>query len=151
MIKNLETEDGIAILNNNYIGRLAYIYQNSPFIAPITYYYEEANNCIIGYSREGHKINAMRKNLSVALQVDEIESVNVWKSALVQGTYEELHGSDAKYLLREFSQGVKTIIAEKEKRDLQFISEFSSLIYSETIPVVYRIKIIAITAKYRDQ
>ncbi|NNL02147.1 MAG: flavin mononucleotide-binding protein, partial [Eudoraea sp.] len=105
---------------------------------------------IIGYSAEGHKIDAMRKNDLVSLEVEEIKSVNNWRSVNVHGTFEELQGIDAKYLLHEFAQKVKKLVEQKEGSHPEFISEFSSKLYGQGIPIVYRINIQEITGKYRN-
>ncbi|MEL6813153.1 MAG: pyridoxamine 5'-phosphate oxidase family protein, partial [Bacteroidota bacterium] len=90
MIKILNAEEGIKMLRNNYIGRLAFVSKGYPYVLPITYFYAEADNCIISYSEEGHKIDAMRKQNAVSIEIDEINSVNNWRSVLVHGDYEEL-------------------------------------------------------------
>ena len=150
MIKKLETSECTELLNNNYIGHLAFIAHKEPHVIPITYYYDQANNTIIGYSAEGHKIEAMRKNDIVSLEVEEIKSVNNWRSVQVHGMFEELQGIDAKYLLHEFAQNVKKIITRKEGSHPEFISEFSSKLSEQGIPIVYRININEITGKFRE-
>ena len=149
MIRTLKQNESSRLLETNYIGSLSYIYQNRPFIAPITYFFDKANDVIIGYSAEGHKINAMRKNNNVSLSVSDIDSVNSWESVLAQGTFVELSGSDAKAQLHIFSLGVKDLIINKEHRKLDFISEFSSKIYKDDLPIVFQIKIEEITGKMR--
>jgi nitroimidazol reductase NimA-like FMN-containing flavoprotein (pyridoxamine 5'-phosphate oxidase superfamily) len=149
MIRTLKEKESIKVLEINYIGNLSYIYQNRPFIAPITYFFDKANNVIIGYSAEGHKVNAMRKNNNVSLGVSNVNSVNSWESVLAQGTFLELSGSEAKSQLHIFSLGVKDLIINKEHRKLDFISEFSSKIYKDDLPVVFQIKIEEITGKMR--
>ena len=149
MITNLKKQQCLKILDTNYIGHMAYVYQDSPFIIPITYYYDKENINIIGYSGEGHKTKALRLNNTVALEVSEITSVNDWKSVLVHGTFNELSGPDAKHYLHQFSLGVKKLIVEKENKDVNFIREFSSKINFESIPIVYRINIHEITGKER--
>ncbi len=149
MIKTIETKEKTFILSTNYIGYLGYVYKNEPFVVPITYFYNEEQNSIICYSANGHKVNALRKNGTVSLCVADIDSVNDWKSVLVQGRYEEHSGSDAKTLLHEFSLGVKDLILRKENRDLDFISQFSSKIYNDDVPIVFVIKIEAISGRKR--
>lgn len=150
MIRTLDEKESCQILSNNYIGYLAYIYQNRPFIKPITYFYNQKNDVIISYSGNGHKVNAMRKHDQVCLEVAEIDSVNNWKSVLVQGTYTQLFGSDAKSYLHEFSLGVKDLIIKKEGRTLDFLSDFSSKIYNDDdSPVIYTIKVEEITGRMR--
>ena len=149
MIKNLDLKESHFILENNYIGYLSYIYQNKPYVVPITYYFDQGNNAIICYSGEGHKITAMRKHNAVSLQISEISTVNDWKSVLVHGKFEQHFGSDAKAYLHAFSLGVKDVIIEKEQTKLDYISEFSSKIYKGDIPIVYLIRIEDITGKKR--
>jgi len=150
MIKNLEPSECIQILKQNYIGHLAYIFQNRPFVIPITYFYEQKTNTIIGYSSEGHKTKALRLLNAVSIEVAEIESINNWQSVLVHGTYEELKGSQAKSHLHTFSDGIKEIIRQKEEKNPQCISEFSSKIYDEEVPIVFHISLDEITGKQRE-
>ena len=149
MIKNLEHNEITFILENNYIGHLSYIFQNKPYVVPITYFYDKTNSAIICYSGEGHKITAMRKNSNVSLQVSEVSTVNNWKSILVHGKFEQHFGSNAKAYLHVFSLGVKDVIMEKEQTKLDFISEFSSKIYKGETPIVFLIKIEELTGKKR--
>lgn len=150
MIRTLNKKESTKLLESNYIGYLSYIYKDQPYMAPITYFFDKKNNVIIGYSAEGHKINAMRKNNNVSLGVSDIESVNSWKSVLVQGKFSELKGSTAKAQLHIFSLGVKDLIINKEHRKLDFISEFSSKIYKDDLPVVFQIQVEEITGRLRQ-
>ncbi|MBC3846665.1 pyridoxamine 5'-phosphate oxidase family protein [Winogradskyella echinorum] len=149
MIRSLNQKENTKILASNYIGNLSYIYRDRPYVVPITYFFDTENNIIIGYSGEGHKINAMRKNPNVSLSVSEVDSVNSWNSVLAQGTYVELSGSDAKAQLHIFSLGVKDLVINKEHRKLDFISEFSSKIYKDELPIIFQIKVEEITGKMR--
>jgi len=149
MIKNLDQKEINFILENNYIGHLGYISQGKPFVIPITYFFDIKRNIIICYSGDGHKINAMRKNNAVSLQVADIKTVNDWRSVLVHGVFEQHFGSDAKTYLHQFSLGVKDIITEITHIKPDYISEFSSKIYKGEIPIVFLIKIEDITGKKR--
>jgi len=149
MIKDLKKDHCHLILQGNHWGYLAFTGHSSPYVLPITYYYDKKNNCIISTSAEGHKIDCLRENKLVSLNVSKIDSVNNWSSVLVHGEYEELKGIDAKYQLHQFVQGIKGIIAENEKSDLRFIGDFSNSIKPDAIAVVYRIRIKEMTGKYR--
>jgi len=149
MIRSLNQKECSNFLANNYIGHLAYIYKGNPYVVPSTYFFD-GKNTIIGYSTEGHKTMAMRKNNKVSLEVSEITNVNNWISVLVHGIFEELSGSDAKGSLHEFSAGIKDLILRKEERNLHFISEFSSKIYDENMPVVFKITVNEMTGRERQ-
>lgn len=150
MTSNLATTEGIELLKDNYIGHLAFIANGEPYTVPITYFYDPESNRIISYSDVGHKINAMRKNKNVSLAVDEIISVDNWRCILVHGQFEELKGTDAKFLLHKFAEGIKSIISKKEKKYPKFISDFSNATHLEDIPIVYKIQIQEITGKFRS-
>ncbi|WP_338357941.1 pyridoxamine 5'-phosphate oxidase family protein [Yeosuana marina] len=141
MSEKIVKEEYLKILRSNYIARLAYVANNTPYIVPITYYYNEKENIIISYSNEGHKINAMRLNNSVSIQIDEIDSLDQWKTLLLIGEFEELNGSEAKMYLHSFAKNVKMILAEKESKKPEVINSFSNKVNSGSIPIVYRIKI----------
>jgi len=151
MIKVLSPKNSYEIIENNYIGNLAYIHKDTPYIVPITYFFDKESNTIISYSGEGHKVNAMRKNCNVSLSVSEIDTVSNWKSVLVVGTFEVLSGSNAKSFLHKFTSGVRDIILRKEEKNLHFIGEFSSTIYKDEIPIVFIIKIEEVTGRERKK
>lgn len=150
MRRNLEEKEAIQILENNYIAHLAYISGSSPYIVPVTYYYDSETHTIISYSSEGHKISAMRKNPVVSICVNEIKTVADWKSVLVHGIYEELKRIDAKHMLHRFSKGIKDIIHRTEEKQAQFISDFSAKIEKQEMPLVFRIQINEIIGKQRQ-
>ncbi|WP_289046473.1 pyridoxamine 5'-phosphate oxidase family protein [uncultured Olleya sp.] len=149
MFINLEQKEIDYILENNYIGQLGYIYNNEPYVVPITYFFDKEINAIICYSGDGHKMNAMRKYPRVSLLVSDIDNVTNWKSILVHGKFEQHFGSDAKAYLHKFSLGIKDIILDKEQVKASFISDFSSKIYKDNIPAVFIIKVEGITGKKR--
>lgn len=149
-IRNLKMDDCLQLLNENYIGRLSFISHSSPYIIPITYFHDVEEKSILSYSTEGHKIDAMRKFPSVSFQVDEINTIQNWKSVLIHGKFEELQGSTAKKYLRKFSQGVQETIAKKIGESPKFISDFSSRLSERKLPIVYRIHINDISGKCRE-
>ncbi|MGC1633306.1 MAG: pyridoxamine 5'-phosphate oxidase family protein [Gelidibacter sp.] len=149
MYINLEEKDSLSVLENDYLGHLSYIYQNKPFVVPITYFYDAERKVIICYSAEGHKMNAMRKNNQVAFSVVDVDGLTRWKSVLVHGKFEQVFGSEAKAYLHSFSLGIKELIERKELKELSFISEFSSKAINESSPMIFIIKIDEITGKMR--
>ncbi|MEO8935016.1 MAG: pyridoxamine 5'-phosphate oxidase family protein [Xanthomarina sp.] len=150
MIQNLDSKACEFILENNYIGHLGYISENKPYVVPITYFFDKKENHIICYSGEGHKIQAMRKNKHISLQVADVRSVNQWKSVLVQGTFQLYFGNEARAYLHDFSLGIKNVITETEYQKVNFIREFSSKIEDDETAFVFLIKIESLTGKKRN-
>lgn len=150
MIADLEHRECQFILENNFIGHLGYISGNKPYVVPITYFFDKDENHIICYSGEGHKIQAMRKNKQISLQVADIKSVNHWKSVLVNGNFQLYFGTEARAYLHTFSLGIKNVITDTKHKKVDFISEFSSKIESDEAAFVFLIKIKSLIGKKRN-
>ena len=149
MIRDLDTREVEEILQQNYIGSLAFIAHQAPYVLPVTYFFDREAGCLISYSTIGHKVEAMRENPSVALGVYEMDSPVNWRSVLVHGTYEELDQIDAKASLHRFAEGVRAKLKEAGIKDHAFIRDFSSKADDGTTPMIYRIRILEWSGKRR--
>ena len=69
-------------------GRLACAHQNQPYIVPIYFAYEPDH--LYGFATLGRKVEWMRSNPLVCVQVDDVISHFRWSSVIVLGRYEEL-------------------------------------------------------------
>ena len=69
-------------------GRLACAHQNQPYIVPIYFAYEPDH--LYGFATLGRKVEWMRSNPLVCVEVDEIVSHFRWSSVVLFGRYEEL-------------------------------------------------------------
>ncbi len=151
ILYDLEEEEIRKILKDNFVGSLAFIAHSDPHVLPITYFFDEVSKSLISYSNDGHKIRAMRNNPSVSLGVYEMETPVSWKSVLVHGIYEELEKIDAKAHLRRFAEGVRGLLAAKGIKDEAYIPDFSSKTSGVSAPMVYRIRILEWSGKYRGE
>jgi uncharacterized protein len=78
-------------------GRLACARDNQPYVVPIYFSYDgqhlygfSAPGQIYAFSTLGQKVEWMRSNPLVCLEIDERTSHNLWMSVVVFGRYEEL-------------------------------------------------------------
>jgi uncharacterized protein len=76
------------VLQSQMIGRIACYAESKLYIVPITYVYHDKN--IYAHSREGRKIDMMRKNRDVCFEVDVIDNMANWRSVVAWGQFEEL-------------------------------------------------------------
>lgn len=76
------------ILAETALARLACEMDGQPYAVPVYLAYDE--NYLFGFSSMGYKIDCMRSNPLVCVEIDDIKSPNEWMSILVFGTYEEL-------------------------------------------------------------
>ena len=150
IIQELESDQIREILRSHYIGSLAFISHSHPYVLPVTYFYDEPANCLISYSMEGHKIEAMRDNPAVSLGIYEMDSPMHWRSVLVHGRFEELQQIDAKASLHRFTEGIRKKISPKDEQARTYIENFSSKSQKLGIPLVYRIQIEDWSGKFRQ-
>ena len=69
-------------------GRLASAHLNQPYIVPIYFAYDRDR--LYGFTTLGRKIEWMRSNPLVCVEVDEVVTRRCWSSVVVLGRYEEL-------------------------------------------------------------
>jgi nitroimidazol reductase NimA-like FMN-containing flavoprotein (pyridoxamine 5'-phosphate oxidase superfamily) len=91
LIHELNRAECCAILQRNSLGRLGYARFNQPYIVPILFSFDAERNYVYGFSTVGEKVECMRRNPRVCLEVDEIVDKNHWTTVLVVGRYREIH------------------------------------------------------------
>ena len=87
-IHELTEDECRSALQKASIGRLGCARDNQPYIVPI--YFAFGGKSIYGFTSIGQKVEWMRVNPQVCLEVDERVSDNQWMSVIVFGRYEEL-------------------------------------------------------------
>lgn len=75
------------LLKTNF-GRLACALDNQPYVVPIYFSYD--GEYVYGFSTPGQKIEWMRANPRVCLEIDEVTGTDEWRCVVVTGRYEEL-------------------------------------------------------------
>jgi len=76
------------LLSRVSFGRLACSLNDQPYVVPVCFAYEP--EWLYVFSTLGKKIEWMRQNPKVCLQVDEIANPSNWISVVINGTYLEL-------------------------------------------------------------
>ena len=77
-----------AMLGRARVVRLACSRDNQPYIVPI--HVDLEDDFLYGYATLGQKIEWMRQNGLVCVELDELTSQGAWASVVVFGRYEEL-------------------------------------------------------------
>lgn len=97
MIAELDPAQIDELLRAQVVGRIGCHADGLTYVVPVIYAYD--GEAFYAYSLEGRKIHMMRANPSVCFEVDEYDGRGSWRSAIAQGTYEELEGADAERAL----------------------------------------------------
>jgi uncharacterized protein len=88
LILSLGKPECSKVLAGNRLGRLACTQGGRPYVVPMYFAFE--GYCLYAFSMPGKKIDWMRANPMVSVLIEEPGRGREWKSAVVDGTYEEL-------------------------------------------------------------
>lgn len=88
VINEMTEKECTEILSRTSLGRLGCAFDNQPYVVPITFAYDGDDFFVV--STFGEKIEWMRSNPNVCVQVDEILSEDQWASVIANGRYQEL-------------------------------------------------------------
>lgn len=78
------------LLARTHIGRLACARRGQPYIVPILFYFDDETDHVYSFSMVGRKVEWMRTNPLVCLEVDEIVDRFHWTTVVALGRYEEI-------------------------------------------------------------
>ncbi len=109
-IQKMTEAECLSILTRTRLGRLACAHENQPYIVPIYFAYEQPY--LYAFTTPGQKVEWMRYNPLVCLEVDEVEDSEHWTSVVIFGRYEELPG----YACMEGPMAPRPRAAEQERR-----------------------------------
>jgi len=82
------------LLGRLEFGRLATAHQHQPYVIPIYFAYDGRDH-LYSFTTAGRKVEWMRSNPLVCVEVDEVLSHFRWSSVVVLGSYEELPDTPA--------------------------------------------------------
>ncbi|RWB51029.1 MAG: pyridoxamine 5'-phosphate oxidase family protein [Mesorhizobium sp.] len=88
IIRTLSTLECTRLLTMHRVAHLACAKDGQPYVVPINYAYADSH--LYAFSMLGKKIEWMRINPLVSLQVHEPGDRREWRSVVVDGRYEEL-------------------------------------------------------------
>ena len=87
-INEISTDDCTAVLTRTSFGRLGCSLNDQPYVVPT--YFAHDGGYLYSLSTLGRKIEWMRKNPKVCVQVDEFKDETHWTSVIANGQYQEL-------------------------------------------------------------
>ncbi|MBY0493393.1 MAG: pyridoxamine 5'-phosphate oxidase family protein [Cyanobacteria bacterium] len=130
-------------LSHAKVGRLGCARKGQPYIVPVSLYFGREERCLYGFSTVGKKIEWMRDNPSVCVEVDAISDQYQWTTVLAMGRYEELDASEEQQRAR---QRALDLFQEQSRWWLPGGAKLSSGV-EHASPVVYRIHISSVSGR----
>jgi nitroimidazol reductase NimA-like FMN-containing flavoprotein (pyridoxamine 5'-phosphate oxidase superfamily) len=90
LIQEMTKSECLRILSGTRLGRLACARENQPYVVPIYFVYGEPEPYLYSVTTLGQKVEWMRSNPLVCVELDEVEGDDNWTSIVIVGRYEEL-------------------------------------------------------------
>jgi nitroimidazol reductase NimA-like FMN-containing flavoprotein (pyridoxamine 5'-phosphate oxidase superfamily) len=100
IVRELSREASWAFLARHHVGRLACAKGGQPYVCPISYATGE-DGALYSVTTIGQKVAWMRVNPLIALEVDDVQTLQQWESVIVTGRFEEIPSTDTARNLRE--------------------------------------------------
>ncbi|WP_112611569.1 pyridoxamine 5'-phosphate oxidase family protein (plasmid) [Rhizobium sp. WW22] len=93
-IQEMPYHDCIFLLRKQWLARLACANANIPYIVPIQY--ACAGDRLYAFTLPGKKLDIMRENPNVCVQIDQLKSKHSWKSVVIDAKFVELDGDESR-------------------------------------------------------
>lgn len=107
-IRGIEREEVHALLARNHVGRMAYARGTHLDIEPMHYVYSEG--WLYGRTSRGAKLDETGANWwPVAFEVDEVESLHEWRSAVVHGGFYTLDPDRSSWERSQWERAVEIL------------------------------------------
>jgi uncharacterized protein len=87
-VEEMTKGECFGVLGRSRLGRLGCARDNQPYVVPIYFVYQEPY--LYGFTTPGQKVEWMRSNPLVCVELDEVEGNECWMSIVIFGHYEEL-------------------------------------------------------------
>ena len=137
-----------SLVRHQVIARLGCYADEKVYVVPVSYAYD--GDCFYLISKEGLKIDLMRKNPKVCLQIDNMQNMSNWQSVIIWGEFEELtETNERNYALQKLMSRITPM----------FSSEIFHITPQWPFPedqperiqgVVYRIKITEMSGRFES-
>jgi len=90
VIHELSAADCADVLSRTNLARLACCRMNQPYVVPVSFAYDPRQACLFSFSAVGRKVEWMRENPNVCLEIEDVEDRFHWTTVVVYGRYDEL-------------------------------------------------------------
>ena len=130
------------VLSRTTVARLACSRAEQPYVVPVSFVYDTDSNCLFGFSTIGKKVDWMRENPKVCVEVEEVADRFHWTTIVIFGRYDEIGDSSAHTDVRERA---RALFATRAEWWLPGAAKVNPHEHSDV--VIYRIHVDTITGR----
>jgi uncharacterized protein len=146
LIHQLTDDECDAVLRRSNLGRLGCARDNQPYVVPIYFTYHVVTpdaRYLYSFANLGQKIEWMRMNPLVCVEVDEVTDKLRWSSVIASGRFEELSQVDHP----EAADRAYDLLRQRP----DWWQPAAGAASGQYVPVVYRIRIASLTGRRADR
>lgn len=140
LIHELTDSECRKVLAGTNLGRLACSHEDQPYVVPI--YFALDGDDLYSFATVGRKIEWMRANPKVCLEVDDITDQYHWTTVLAIGRYEELGRTPVHEAIKARAQALF-----QKRPEWWFPAAGKPSGAERHVPVIYRIRIERLTGR----
>jgi nitroimidazol reductase NimA-like FMN-containing flavoprotein (pyridoxamine 5'-phosphate oxidase superfamily) len=137
VIHELSAADCHLVLKHATYGRLACARHDQPYIVPFSFTFDPGRQCLYSISAPGQKIEWMRANPKVCVEVDDVADRFNWVTVVIFGRFEEIYDSKVD---QEDRRRATELLQQRESWWLPGLGKLLSKAESDTA-VLYRVMI----------
>ena len=89
------------VLYRTTVARLACSRVDQPYVVPVSFAYDTDSNCLFSFSTIGKKVEWMRENPKVCVEVEDVADRFHWTTIVIAGRYDEIVDSGEHEELRQ--------------------------------------------------
>jgi nitroimidazol reductase NimA-like FMN-containing flavoprotein (pyridoxamine 5'-phosphate oxidase superfamily) len=143
LVKEMTVEECRMAMSNAHFGRLASARDGQPYVVPVSFAVDEEYAYL--FSMPGQKVEWMRDNPRVCLEIDSVNSPSDWTSIVVLGQYEELPDTPEGQPARVRAQQLLQIHADWWQPGAVAVA--NRVVRQDVTPVIYRIHMERLTGR----
>src|SRR5471030_1704273 len=126
------------LLKSQYIAHLGCHADNITYVVPINYVYDDKS--FYAHSGRGTKIDMMRKNPDVCIEVEIVEDIVNWQSVICWGKFEEITELEEKQLvMQKLTDTIMPLLKNDNGHPSHGITESASDIGDTIDLILYKI------------
>lgn len=134
MARTMSEDEIDALVREEVVARIGCHADGVTYVVPVAYAFHEG--ALYGFSHEGRKLDMMRRNPRVCVEIDAVEHLGAWRSVIAWGWFEELNGEDAEAGATLAAQRLGGLVSDPASR-----KRLEDALRREPAPVIYRIRI----------
>jgi uncharacterized protein len=142
-IHELTTAESMDLLGRATHGRLGCARHDQPYVVPFFFYLDPTEKCLYSTSALGQKIDWMRANPRVCVEVDEVVDQFNWTTVVAFGRYEEVGNSNEE---QDQRRRAYELFQQRSAWWLPGLGKLASGT-EHHVPIVYRIRVDRLTGR----